>query len=92
MLEEPRTEPRRLQVGWAVPATGPVRTRWDYLRLETAIEDEHETVVSADGEIAVPGEPIEAALESLGNTEWELISVTPRGSNHFLYTFKRPSI
>lgn len=89
-LDEPRTEPRRLQVGWAVPASRPVRTRWQYLRLETTIEDGVESILAVDGDLVPQDEPITAALDRLGNHDWELISVAPLSPSRLLYTFKRP--
>lgn len=89
MLQEPKSEQRHLQVGWAVPASGAVRTRWQYYRLQTAVVGEIERVIAVAGEEVEPDTPIVEALDRLGNADWELVSVAPRGDG-LLYIFKRP--
>lgn len=92
MLQEPPSQPRQLQVGWAVPSVTqirPGRTRWEYLRIETRIAGEIESV-SAGGDTDLQGLPIADALGRLGSSDWEVVSITPRGESTFLYTFKRP--
>ena len=83
MLDEMKTERVPLQIGWAVPASGAVRTRWEYLSLHADAETVTGTQVD-DGALLTD------VLEALGAEDWELVSVTPRPSGGFLYVFKRP--
>lgn len=88
MLAEGTGERVPLQVGWAVPAAGAVRTRWDYLTLQT---DAGEIVSAVRGGSLEAGGHIGGALEALGADDWELVSVAPGPSGGYLYVFKRPA-
>jgi hypothetical protein len=88
MLDETKTERLPLQVGWAVPASGAVRTRWEYLSLYT----DGETITEVRGRAphVDQGAAVPEVLDVLGADDWELASVAPRPSGGFLYIFKRP--
>lgn len=90
MLDEMKTERLPLQVGWAVPAAGATRTRWEYLSLH--IDGDADTIVEVRG--SAPhierGAAVPQVLDALGADDWELASVAPRSSGGFLYIFKRP--
>jgi hypothetical protein len=92
MLRETKTERAPLQVGWAVPASGAIRTRWEYLSLHTDGDAETITAVRGDAPQIGSGASITEVLETLGAEDWELVSVAARGSGGFLYVFKRPWI
>lgn len=88
MLDEMKTKRRPLQVGWAVPAAGAARTRWEYLSLHT----DGETITGIRGRAPQfeSGASLPDVLDALGADDWELASVAPRPSGGFLYIFKRP--
>jgi hypothetical protein len=88
MLNEMKAERVPLQIGWAVPASGATRTRWEYLSLQA----DAEAVTAIEGGEAqlAPRTPLAGALEAIGADDWELVSVTPHPSGGFLYLFKRP--
>jgi hypothetical protein len=91
MLQEQNTERQHLQVGWAVPASGAHRARWEYLSIHTDSDAETVTAVRGNALHLESGASIVAALETLGADDWELVSVTPRTAGGFLYVFKRPA-
>lgn len=91
MLDEQKRAHRPLYVGWAMPAPGPVRSAWEYLTLETSIQSEIERVTATSGDATLHDLTLPVALAMLGAADWELVSATPRGESHLLYTFKRPA-
>jgi hypothetical protein len=90
MLDEKPASRLPLQVGWAVPASGVRRTRWEYLSLHADGDAETVTAVRGRAVDIGSGAAVFDLLERLGADEWELVSVTPRTSGGFLYVFKRP--
>ena len=76
-----------LVMGWGVPASGPVRTRWEYCRLET--NGVMVTRATGDGTDGLTGVSLADALTRMGIQEWELCAIQQSEAGP-IYVFKRP--
>jgi hypothetical protein len=75
-------------MGWARPATGPARCRWEYCTLH--IDGDTVAAVEGSEDLSLAGATLAHALSLLGAAEWELTGIA-RAEGGQIYLFKRPA-